>query len=71
MPDDSPSRLIRAILLRLESVVTGVEHVATGASSDFENATATASQIVKYWGMSNAAGTRTYGEVISALEWGN
>ena len=41
----------------------GEDNVATGASSDFEKATSIASQIVKSWGMSSAAGTRTYGEV--------
>jgi len=45
-----------------EEVVLGEDNVATGASSDFEKATSIASQIVKAWGMSNAAGTRTYGE---------
>jgi len=45
-----------------EELILGEENVATGASSDFEKATNIASQIVKHWGMSNAAGTRTYGE---------
>jgi len=45
-----------------EETALGEDNVATGASSDFEKATSIASQIVKSWGMSSAAGTRTYGE---------
>jgi len=45
-----------------EEIALGTENVATGASSDFEKATGVASLIVKSWGMSDAAGTRTYGE---------
>lgn len=45
-----------------EETTLGADNVATGASSDFNKATSIASQIVKAWGMSNAAGTRTYGE---------
>jgi len=45
-----------------EEVALGGENVATGASSDFDKATGIASQIVKSWGMSSIAGTRTYGE---------
>jgi ATP-dependent Zn protease len=46
-----------------EEMMLGEENVATGAVSDFQQATNIATQIVKSWGMSDKAGVRTYGEV--------
>lgn len=45
-----------------EEMMLGEENVATGAVSDFQQATNIATQIVKSWGMSDKAGVRTYGE---------
>ena len=66
--DTTKGRLLASLDVALggrigEETMLGAENVATGASSDFDKATSIASQIVKSWGMSNAAGTRTYGEV--------
>jgi len=65
--DTTKGRLLARIDVALggrlgEEMTLGREEVATGASSDFESATAIATQIVKAFGMSDAAGTRTYGE---------
>jgi len=65
--DTTKGRLLASLDVALggrigEETMLGAENVATGASSDFDKATSIASQIVKSWGMSNAAGTRTYGE---------